>query len=100
MRIDMTNHTPLTSESPTVSGELRVLILGPLRLQLKVDEFHMPFPDDGSQSTFWKSMLELFPELPNSWNSVRLARNSQFLTPEESLKPGDEVALIPPVSGG
>ncbi len=81
-------------------NELRVLILGPLRLLLKADEFRMPAPPDGSQILFWNSMFERFPDLRTSHGTIRLARNHLFLLPEEKLEPGDEIALIPPVSGG
>jgi molybdopterin converting factor small subunit len=91
---------PHMTEDSTPSGELRVLILGPLRRLLKVDTLQMPYPSDGSQNAFWESMLERFPEIRSSRSSVRLARDSHFLLPDEILNPGDEVALIPPVSGG
>ncbi|MCU0786512.1 MAG: MoaD/ThiS family protein [Verrucomicrobia bacterium] len=32
--------------------------------------------------------------------SVRLARNSEYVAPEARFTDADEVALIPPVSGG
>lgn len=32
--------------------------------------------------------------------SCRLAVNQEFAAPEESIAPGDDLALIPPVSGG
>ena len=91
---------PHTTEDSTPSGELRVVILGPLRRLLKVDALQLPYPSHGSQDAFWESMLERFPEMRSSRSVVRLARDSRFLSPNESLNPGDEVALIPPVSGG
>lgn len=91
---------PPETGNSRASGELRVVVLGPLRFLLKIDEFQMPFPDDGSQHTFWKFMLKRFPEMHGNESAIRLARNSCFLLPEESLNPGDEIALIPPVSGG
>lgn len=32
--------------------------------------------------------------------SVVIAKNREYVTPDEPLSDGDEVALIPPVSGG
>src|ERR1700757_39101 len=40
------------------------------------------------------------PQLPAALASLALAVNQQYASPETSLKPGDEVALLPPVSGG
>jgi molybdopterin converting factor small subunit len=40
-----------------------------------------------------------YPALP--WPpSTLLARNQTFITPEDQLQPDDELAVIPPVSGG
>lgn len=92
--------TTQTAEAPTAAGELRVLVLGPLRRLLQLDTFRLPFPSGGSQEAFWQSLLERFPEMQGSRSSVRLARGSSFLLPDDILNPGDELALIPPVSGG
>ena len=39
-----------------------------------------------------------FPNLPES--DIMIAVNQEFAKPDYVLKDGDEVALIPPVSGG
>jgi MoaE-MoaD fusion protein len=40
------------------------------------------------------------PRLKESLSSLALAVNQQYASPETKLKPDDEVALLPPVSGG
>jgi molybdopterin converting factor small subunit len=85
----------MANESPS---PLRVLILGPLRDQLGCASATVAFPQDGKQASFWKALGEKFPvELPKN---LRLARDSEFLEASAPLHPGDELALIPPVSGG
>jgi molybdopterin converting factor small subunit len=79
---------------------LRVLLLGPLHYALQAREYEMPCPPNGSQQVFWELLKEQFPRLRESFPIIRLARNGQFLQPEELIEPGDEIALIPPVSGG
>ena len=77
---------------------LRVLILGPLREQLDCASAVIAFPADGSQASFWTALSEKFPvALPRH---LRLARDNEFLDATTTLQPGDEIALIPPVSGG
>jgi molybdopterin converting factor small subunit len=77
---------------------LHVLILGPLRDQLGCASAVIAFPVDGTQASFWKTLGEKFPvALPKR---LRLARDNEFLDATASLRPGDELALIPPVSGG
>jgi molybdopterin converting factor small subunit len=77
---------------------LRVLVLGPLRDQLGCATLTVPFPDDATQASFWKALgNKLSVEVPRH---VRLARGHEFLDAAAPLLPGDELALIPPVSGG
>jgi molybdopterin converting factor small subunit len=81
-----------------VPPPLNVIILGPLRDKLGCASAVVPFPHDGSQDEFWKALDEKFPvDLPKN---LRLARNHEFLDATAALQPGDELALIPPVSGG
>ena len=77
---------------------LRVLILGPLRDQFGCASASIAFPEEGTQAAFWKALGEKFPVvLPKH---LRLARENEFLDAGATLHPGDELALIPPVSGG
>jgi len=41
-----------------------------------------------------------FPRLKESLSSLALAVNQHYASPDTKLKPNDEVALLPPVSGG
>jgi molybdopterin converting factor subunit 1 len=43
-------------------------------------------------------LSEKYPAI--SWSSVAIAVNKQYAEDQEPLNQGDEVALIPPVSGG
>lgn len=48
----------------------------------------------------WQKLLADYPGLARFRSSVRLARNSEYAGPNERFNDADEVALIPPVSGG
>jgi molybdopterin synthase catalytic subunit len=48
----------------------------------------------------WRRLIEIHPGLARHRDSVRLARNLEYAPPEARFADGDEVALIPPVSGG
>jgi len=48
----------------------------------------------------WERLLREFPMLAEHRACVRLARNGAYAVADEIFEPGDEVALIPPVSGG
>ncbi len=48
----------------------------------------------------WESLRSRFPGLPADPGGIRAARNQEFVEWDAALAPGDEVAFIPPVSGG
>ena len=53
-----------------------------------------------TQAEFWNRLVEIFPALAPLQKTARLARNETYLHAGELLQPGDEIAIIPPVSGG
>ena len=48
----------------------------------------------------WTELLHRFPALAAHRANVRLARNWEFATPDATFAAPDDIALIPPVSGG
>jgi molybdopterin synthase catalytic subunit len=48
----------------------------------------------------WSALVGLFPVLAPGRPAVRFARNGSYAPPDTALEEGDEVAMIPPVSGG
>src|SRR4051794_4426600 len=48
----------------------------------------------------WAAVVERFPVLAPGRSSLRFARNGDYAEPATALTDGDEVAFIPPVSGG
>jgi molybdopterin synthase catalytic subunit len=50
--------------------------------------------------TVFQHYASEYPRLQQMADSIALARNQEFADPETALRDGDEVALMPPVSGG
>lgn len=48
----------------------------------------------------WSALVARFPVLAPGRSSVRFARNGAYAAPTDVLADGDELAVIPPVSGG
>lgn len=48
----------------------------------------------------WESLRRRFPGLPANPDGIRAARNQDFVEWDAPVGPGDELAFIPPVSGG
>ena len=53
-----------------------------------------------NREQLWTLLLEKFPGLQAHRGNIRLARNWEYADAETPFNDGDEVALIPPVSGG
>ena len=53
-----------------------------------------------AQTEFWRRLIDAHPNLATHQKTARLARHEAYLLAEELIQPGDEIALIPPVSGG
>lgn len=45
-------------------------------------------------------LAERYPAISELRANVMYAVNSEYAEPSQALRPGDELALIPPVSGG
>jgi len=48
----------------------------------------------------WAELLKKFPKLGTYRSIVRLAKNCEYAAPDAVFAADDEVAMIPPVSGG
>ncbi len=65
-----------------------------------VTELSLTFPPGTPVAAVRDRLIAEHPEL-EQWREVtRFGINLQFVEPETLLQPGDEVVLIPPVSGG
>jgi molybdopterin converting factor subunit 1 len=50
--------------------------------------------------TVWRSLAREFPELSQYERSISSAVNADYAKMDQVLNDGDEVAFLPPVSGG
>lgn len=48
----------------------------------------------------WTALVATYPALAPGGGTVRFARNGEYASAEEQLSEGDELACIPPISGG
>jgi molybdopterin synthase catalytic subunit len=63
-------------------------------------QVELELPDGASVETAWLALVALHPILSAGRSAVRFARNGVYADPTETLADGDELACIPPVSGG
>lgn len=65
-----------------------------------VEEIHKEIPPETPVKAILEEIIQENPQL-EQWREVtRFGVNLDFVPPETTLKQGDEVVLIPPVSGG
>jgi molybdopterin converting factor subunit 1 len=63
-------------------------------------ELPVELGDSATVEDAWAAVAARFPVLAPGRPSVRFARNGDYAEPTTTLADGDEVAFIPPVSGG
>ena len=63
-------------------------------------ELHVELPDGTDARTLWTGLAEQYPALTPYGGSVSCAVNEEYARLTTRLKDGDEVAFLPPVSGG
>jgi molybdopterin synthase catalytic subunit len=79
---------------------IRVLFFGVLRDIVGLKEDRLEVPEGSHLATVFEAYARRFPRLEGMAGSIVLARNQQFAAPHELVAEGDEVAFLPPVSGG
>ena len=79
---------------------VRVLFFGMLKEMVGKSTDTIDLPDDASVADILQRYESQIPRLKAVRPSLALAVNQQYASPCTKLKSGDEVAMLPPVSGG
>jgi molybdopterin converting factor subunit 1 len=79
---------------------MRILFFAHLKDATGCPSVELPAPAPLTEEHLWAELVRKFPELEKLRRAVRLAKNSEYVGPDATFADGDEVALIPPVSGG
>ena len=96
----------MASQGSTVEAMVRVRLFAALRERAGWAERTLPLAPQGSQATpasLWQRLaLGQGPpaEAAGLPASIRVAINHAFAAADTPLKPGDEVAFLPPITGG
>lgn len=80
--------------------QIRVLFFGLLKDIADPSEDTLDLPEGATIESLFAHYVTRFPKLEGLADSIALARNQQFAQPNELLADGDEIAFLPPVSGG
>src|SRR5664279_2853777 len=80
--------------------QVRVRYLGMLKEIAGRDEEPVEVADDASVGKLLAALQQRIPQLQQFRHAIAVAVNYEYSSSETQLRDGDEVALIPPVSGG
>jgi sulfur-carrier protein len=86
----------------TVSPTLRVKVLffGRLRELTGLAEEAGELPEGATLAQVFERYAERYPKLAGFRNSMVVSRNQEFAAWDTRVSAGDEIAFLPPVSGG
>ncbi len=79
---------------------VRVRLFAIQRELVGAREVELELPHGASIENAWSALIDLHPTLAPGRAYVQFARNADYADPDTPLADGDELAIIPPVSGG
>jgi molybdopterin converting factor subunit 1 len=80
--------------------KIRLRFFASLRERLRKSEAEHELENGSTVADLWNALCEEHPELREVTASISFAVNQEYVDRDTILHDGDEVALIPPVSGG
>jgi molybdopterin converting factor subunit 1 len=80
--------------------QIRIKLFALLREQAATDTITLDVPEGATASQALATLRQQYAVLAPHLAHVRLALHMDFVEPEARLSEGDELTLIPPVSGG
>jgi molybdopterin converting factor subunit 1 len=83
-----------------VAIAIRVRLFAVQRELAGTREVRLDVADGSDVEAAWRALVARYPVLAPGRPSMRFARNGDYAEPTTPLADGDELAMIPPVSGG
>jgi len=80
--------------------KVRVRVFASLREILGKEEVEVELPEGTSIEGLWTQLVSDDERLEPFTKSIQFAINHDFVGKETELSPDDEIAFLPPVSGG
>ena len=80
--------------------ELTVRLFALYRERAGTRNFSLELPSGATVAELTEAVRQRFPRLAPPDVNIVVAVNADYAEPDDVLQPGDDVCLIPPVSGG
>jgi molybdopterin converting factor subunit 1 len=79
---------------------LTVKLFATLRERANTGEIQREFDNSATVGDIWRSLVGQFPALAGNRDAIAFAVNQEYVAADFKPRDQDEVAFIPPVSGG
>ncbi len=79
--------------------EIKVLAFGIARDIIKASEIKLELSEQSTVDEVKDSLVKLYPDF-NALRNFAIAVNCEYVEDSAPVKQGDEIVIIPPVSGG
>ena len=79
---------------------IKVLFFGAAADRAGTRETELDVRDSVTLAEVWTLIVERYADLAPMRDTLAFAVNGEYARGEDTVSPGDEVAILPPVSGG
>lgn len=79
---------------------LQIQLFASLKDAARASQISVEIPEDASVAALLESVARDYPALEKWLPHLRVALNEEYVKSDQIVREGDEIALIPPVSGG
>ncbi len=79
---------------------MRIMLFAHLKAIAGRETLEVQLPPQFSLAELWEGIIAVCPALAVQKNTVRITQNCEFANAQTQFAQTDEIALIPPVSGG
>ena len=83
-----------------MSIPVKVLFFGAAADRAGARQIEVPLSDQAKLAEIWPVLTDMYPDLAPMRDTLAFAVNGEYARMDERVDPGDEVAVLPPVSGG
>lgn len=90
----------MSGVSPSEIDSVRVLAFAAVRDLIGVGEARLVLGQVQTVEQTWTVLVHRWPALEPYRSAIRIAVNGSYADLGDAVRPGDELALIPPVAGG
>ena len=77
-----------------------MLLFGAAADRAGTREIELPVDEGVTLAEIWPLLAEMHPDLAPMRDTLAFAINGEYARKDAGVSPGDEVAVLPPVSGG